>query len=122
MVLAYLHRYTLDATVCEHQWLTSDGRIEKIQLTDGSIIVINMSEKSYGLSCSMGEVMISAYGFYVECPRMLAFGARKINDTDFGQDVWITLRKADSGEAVLYSDCELTKTQAKMLMDLGRWD
>jgi len=110
-VLAYLHRYTVDVVIEQHDWLTGDKLVERIILGDGTTIIINGRSRTFtaepglipGLS-GRNHFDLAPLGFLVQGPRMLAFWARSMNSILLEPELWAVARLDDNGRTVLFTD------------------
>ncbi|MCX5658378.1 MAG: DUF5696 domain-containing protein, partial [Planctomycetota bacterium] len=72
-VLAHLHRRTADEVIVSHAWLSDDTRVERTELSGGTRIYINSTDRPYsGEDAGLGFTL-PAYGFLVRGPGFVAF-------------------------------------------------
>lgn len=98
-VLSPLNEITAQMPMSQHQFLSSDYKVQRTVFGRGSSaveVIVNKGDKEYRhRSKTWGEILLPPYGFFVEGPSFVAFYARSWNSLRYEDPPLFTLRSED---------------------------
>lgn len=98
-ILSPLNALTADQSLTRHEFLTSDGHVQRSRFGDGpaaTIVTVNFGPADYPTRTRLGgEVRLPPHGFTVESPTFIAFHAGSWNGLHYEWPPLFTLRSLD---------------------------
>jgi len=99
-ILSPLNELTARLPMTSHQFLSSDGKVQRSVFGEGAgqvNVTVNLGESDYTCNSPLGgELRLPGFGFLAESPQFVAFYSRSWNGSEFASPALFTLRSADA--------------------------
>jgi hypothetical protein len=92
VVLSTLYKLTFTAFLKEHRFLHENGLIQEAVYTDGTRVVINLSQEYY----SKRKLILPPLGFLVKHSQLTAHDALRVGDEEFATRAWRVRREGET--------------------------